>query len=895
MSDRVELLLSQLTLEEKATLTAGDSMWSIAGLPHRGIPALRVTDGPNGARGLSGTSACFPCGSALAATWNTALIQQIGAELGRETRSKGAAVLLAPTVNIHRSPLNGRNFECFAEDPYLAGQMAIAYIHGLQSQGVAACVKHYVCNDSEYQRMALDVVVDERTLREIYLAPFEMAVKEGGSWAVMAAYNRVNGTYASENIDLLKRILKEEWGFDGLVMTDWFAAKSTTRCFESGLDLEMPGPALLFGPRLVPPIRAGALRETELDDKVRRYLGLAERTGVLDSDGPQEQPSPDRPAARTLIRQAARESMVLLKNERNVLPLAPTEVAALAVTGPMARTGTIRGGGSAFVNPHYVVHPLAAIQQAVSAETDILYEKGCHNHLYTPLLEPAELGAAQGEACIRIEYFPNPDFTGAPVAQEMRTSSEIFWFGALPAGVEPGFAARVTVPFQATTAGKHQFGLTSAGWARMQMDGQTVLNNWEEFEPGNTYFGMGSVEKIHTVHLEAGQQRELVLEFGAIPGRPFSAVRLGAVLPLADDAIARAAHAAHKAQAALVFVGLNADWESEGHDRQHMDLPGRQNELVSAVAARNPHTIVIVNAGAPVTMPWINDVAAVLQVWYPGQEYGHAVSDLLFGAESPAGRLPITFPKRLEDTPAFTHYPGQGGQVWYGEGLFVGYRYYDFKDVEPLFPFGHGLSYTSFAYSNLQIGPAEQGGGEGFRLTADIRNTGTRPGDEVVQLYVGPQSPSGIRPWRELKGFRRVRLDPGSVAPVEFRLSPRDFAFFDVRARSWKAMAGTYQVHLGASSRDMRLTQTVQLAADWQERRHAGRAGITLDTPIPLIMAHQRTELWAGLGDLAPMPQVMMLMAYAMEEGLTLHDLSDLAPELFAPELLAHILTRLQT
>ena len=894
MSERVAQLLASLALEEKATLTAGDSMWSIPGLLHQGIPSMRVTDGPNGARGLSGTSACFPCGSALAATWNTTLIQKIGAELGLETQSKGASVLLAPTVNIHRSPLNGRNFECFSEDPHLAGQMAIAYIHGLQSQGVAACVKHYVCNDSEYQRMAIDVVVDERTLREIYLAPFEMAVKEGGSWAVMASYNRVNGIYASESVDLLKRILKEEWGFDGLVMTDWFAAKTIRRCFVGGLDLEMPGPPRMFGPQLVQPIQAGELSERELDDKVQRYLRLAERTGVLDGNGPQETPSPDRPASRALIRQAARESMVLLKNENAVLPLDTGKVSSLAVTGPMAHIGTIMGGGSAFVNPPYVVHPLAALQQAVSADTEILHEKGCHNHRNTPLLEPEMMGAQEGEARIKIEYFPTHDFAGEPVAQEMRMSSEIFWFGALPDGVESGFAARVTIPFVATASGEHQFGLTTAGLARLQWDGAPILNNWEEFVPGDTYFGMGSVEKIHTTCLEAGTQHELTLEFGTMPGRPFGAVRLGAVPPLAPNAVEQAAQAARKAQAALVFVGLNADWESEGHDRQHMDLPGRQNELVSAVASQNPNTVVIVNAGAPVTMPWLNEVAAVLHVWYPGQEYGNAVTDVLLGAESPAGRLPITFPKRLADTPAFTNYPGQGGQVRYGEGLFVGYRYYDFKDVEPLFPFGHGLSYTSFAYSNLQIAPGGPSLEDGFRLTADIQNTGSRKGDEVVQLYVGPQTPSNARPLRELKGFQRVTLEPGAHAQVEFRISPRDLAFFDVRSQGWKALSGTHLIHLGASSRDIRLTGEAHLATDWLEHPPDVSAGLSLDTPLPMIMAHKQEELFAALGEAAQMPQMMMLVAYAMEEGLTLNDLSDFVPEILAHEKLQHILTLLQ-
>lgn len=887
MSDRVEHLLSKLTLEEKATLTAGDTLWSIPGLPHQGIPSMRVTDGPNGARGQSGTSACYPCGTALAATWNPDLIQRIGADLGIETKNKGASVLLAPTVNIHRSPLNGRNFECFSEDPHLAGRMAVAYIQGLQSEGVAACIKHFVCNDSEYQRMAIDVQVDERTLHEIYLPPFEMAVKEGGTWAVMASYNRVNGVYASENFELLKRLLKEAWGFDGLVMTDWFGAKTTRRCFEGGLDLEMPGPPLMFGPKLAKHIQSGELSESELDDKVRRYLLLAERTGVLDGNGPEEEPWQDRPATRALIRQAARESAVLLKNEGDILPFSKSALSSLAVIGPMARTGAIMGGGSAFVTPPYVAHPLAAIEQAISSETEIAYAKGCHNHLHCPLLDPEMMGAKDGEAPVKIEYFNNQDFTGESVAQEMRVSTDVFWFGALPDGVEPGFAARVTMPLTPMAAGEYQFGLTNAGLARMQLDGKSVLNNWEEFMPGSSYFGMGSVEKIHKVYLEAGTRHEVIVEFGIMPGRPFGAVRLGAVPPLPDNAIELAAQAAQKAQAAVVFVGLNSDWESEGHDRLDMELPGQQNELVSAVAAQNPNTVVLVNAGAPVTMPWIDEVAAALLVWYPGQEYGNAVTDLLFGKGNPAGRLPFTMPKRLEDTPAFVNYPGQGGQVRYGEGLFVGYRYYDFKDVEPLFPFGHGLSYTSFAYSNLQVEPTDCEGAAGFQISVDVKNTGTHTGDEVVQLYAGPQKTSSSRPPRELKGFKRLALEPGEQICVKFQISPRDLAYYDVQSGGWKALAGPYQAHLGASSRDIRLSGDLNLEREWFECPPS--ADFALDTPLSLVMAHKQKELFEGLEEASQIPQMMMMVPFAVQEGLTLNDLTDFVPDLLTTERLDNI------
>ena len=378
-------------------------------------------------------------------------------------------------------------------------------------------------------------------------------------------------------------------------------------------------------------------------------------------------------------------------------------------------------------------------------------------------------------------------------------------------------------------------------------------------------------------------------------GRPFGAVRLGVVPPLGDDAVELAAQAARKAQAALVFVGLNADWESEGHDRQHMDLPGRQNELVSAVASRNPSTVVIVNAGAPVTMPWIEEVAAVMHVWYPGQEYGNSVTDLLFGEANPAGRLPITFPKRLQDTPAFTNYPGQGGQVRYGEGIFVGYRYYDFKDVEPLFPFGHGLSYTSFAYSDLQIVAVEKEAASAFLISAIVKNIGAFKGDEVVQLYVGPHTQSTSRPPKELKGFIRVTLDPGAESHVEFQISARDLAFYDVRTGGWKAVAGTYTARLGASSRDIRLAGAIQLEEDWLENVADNSGALTLDSPIPRIMAQKQGALFDALGEAAQTPQMMMLMGHALEEGLTINDLSNTLPDLLTPETLEKISAILQT
>lgn len=894
--DIIHNLLSQLTLAEKALLTAGDSLWSLPPVPRLGIPAMQVTDGPNGARGPLGagvTSACFPCGTALAATWNEALIEQVGMALAHETRAKGASVLLAPTINIHRSPLNGRHFECFSEDPLLSGKAAAAYIRGLQSQGIAACVKHYVCNDSEYQRQALDIRVDERTLHEIYLVPFEFAVKEGKAWAVMAAYNRVNGVYAAESALLLQQILKEDWQFDGPVMSDWFGTRSTGRSFTGGLDLEMPGPGRMLGPGLAGKIENGELDPALLDDKVLRYLRLAHRTGVLASDGPGPAHADDRPATRALIRQAACQSFVLLRNEDNLLPFSGEQLQSLAVIGPNARLGKIMGGGSAFVNPHYIVHPLQALEERLGAEVGISHHQGCHNHRRTPLLEPETLGGANGEPGVWVEYFDNPDFAGEPIAQEERHTSELMWFGRLPDRVQPGFAARVTLRFTPSVTGPHEFGLTVAGLARLRYGREVVINNWEEYVPGDFYFGMGSAEKRYTTDLQQGETCTLTVEFTGGSDRPFGVARLGAVPPLPENAMELAAAAAREADVALVCVGLNEDWESEGYDRMHMDLPGAQNELVSAVAASNPNTIAVVNAGAPVTMPWIEDVAAVLYVWYPGQEFGNALADVLLGTANPAGRLPVTLPRRLRDTPSFINYPGENGYVQYGEGIFVGYRYYDHKDIAPLFPFGHGLSYTSFAYERLRI--SQEDGTPDIRVEMDITNTGLRVGDEVVQIYAGAVAPSTARAPRTLQGFRRISLKPGEQTAVEFRLSGRELAYYDVRTQGWKAEAGTYRIEIGASSRDIRLSGEIVLATDWYEKPPGGLATISLDTPLPLVLAQKRGALFAGLGEAAQMPQFMMILGFALEEGWSLNEIADYVPDILTPEKLAAIGTALET
>ncbi len=744
MSDVVDHLLCQMTLPEKVSLLAGSDMWHTAAIERLGIPALKVTDGPNGARGveMAGgmTAACFPAGVSLAATWNTALVERIGQALAQETKTKGASVLLGPTVNIHRSPLGGRNFESFSEDPYLTAQMAVAYITGVQSQGVGATVKHYACNDSEFERFRISAEVSERALREIYLPPFQAAVREANTWALMAAYNLVNGIAASEHPALLQDILRQEWGFEGVVMSDWFfSVKSTAASVNAGLDLEMPGPGQWRGEKLLQAVRDGEVAESTIDESVRCLLLLLSRTGTFAH--PEEEPEQaiNRPEHRTLIREAAAEGMVLLKNEQNVLPLQREQLTSMAIIGPNAKVAQIMGGGSAQVNPHYAVTPLEGVLNNVGERVTVVYEPGCTGHKLLPLLDSTHVfagneGSAHG---LTVEYFNGTAPTGTPVWTEQTPSTELLWLGPLPEAVNAQqFAVRASGRFVPRETGSYTFGLTSAGRSRLFLDEEEVIDNWASQTPGDTYFGMGSAETTYSVELAAAQEYPFTLEYSKNADLMLSAVRLGCLPPLPTDMKERAATLAAQSDVALVFAGLSGEWESEGFDRVDMALPGEQDALIAKVAEANPRTIVVLNSGSPIAMPWLEKVAAVVLAWYPGQECGNAIADVLFGDVNPSGKLPQTFPVRLEDNPTYLDFPGENGKMQYSEGIFVGYRYYEKKKVAPLFPFGFGLSYTTFDYGSLRLSAQEIAPGEMLQVSIDVTNTGQQQGQEVVQLYM---------------------------------------------------------------------------------------------------------------------------------------------------------------
>lgn len=895
----LEDLLNQMTLQEKVAMLAGSDMWHTVPVERLGIPAIKVSDGPNGARGGGGftdsvKAACFPAGISLASTWNIELVERIGQALGQEARSKGARVLLAPTVNTHRSPLNGRNFECYSEDPYLSGRMAIAYITGVQSQGIGATIKHFVCNDSEYQRNSISSEVGERALREIYLAPFQAAVHEAKPWAIMASYNKINGTFAGENAYTLTEILRKEWNFDGVAMSDWFGTQSTAASVNAGLDLEMPGPAAWRGEKLLQAVERGEVDEATVNESVRRLLRLIERVGAFEHPTEEPERAIDLPQHRAIAREAAAEGIVLLKNERNVLPLQPEKLASLAIIGPNARTARIMAGGSAQVNSHYAVTPLNAIVERVGKQISPGYELGCTNHKYLPLLDMNLLASRESETehGLTTEYFNSPDFSGPPVLTTLSPGTELFWLDSPPTNVNPQqFSVRATGHFTPETNGYYTFSLISAGLSRLLIDGQEVIDNWNQQQRGEAFFGMGSTEVTCSVEMTAGQTYILSIEYSK-GNAALTAVRLGCLPPMSANPLERASELAAASDVALVFVGLSDEWESEGFDRPDLELVGEQRTLIERVAAANKNTIVILNTGSPIAMPWLDQVAAVVQAWYPGQECGHAIADVLFGDVNPSGKLPQTFPARLEDNPAYINYPGENGQVHYGEGIFVGYRYYETKKIAPLFPFGFGLSYTTFHYDTLlQLSTREIGSGETLEASVNVTNSGTRAGQEVVQLYIRDKAASVQRPEKELKAFTKVRLEPGESQTITFTIAQDALAYYDILKHTWVAEAGEFEVLVGSSSRDIHATGTFVLTASSDIGGHARNMQFSLESSIAQLLSNESAR--AVLFQHIP-PELADSAQAGMVANLNLVQVANFVPDILTNDVLQAIASDLK-
>ncbi len=704
VDQRVADLLKRMTLEEKATMLSGSAWMDSAPIERLGIPAIKMADGPMGLRSWAGSSAItnsstntvkvettsFPSGVAMAATWDTALVQREGRAIAQEVKAMGRDMILGPTVNINRVPLWGRNFEGYGEDPFLSGQLGVAYIRGVQGEGVIPSVKHFAANNEEFERHRLDEKIDERTLHEIYLPAFKAAVQQADVWTVMSAYEKVNGEYCAENPYLLTDILKKEFGFKGFVVSDWGSTYSTAPTVNAGMDLEMPGgppaKAMLSSPRTImsgnsgtwleadkvlADVKAGKITEATIDDNVSRILRVILLSGLMDHPHTQTG-EVDTPEQQKIAREGETEGIVLLKNQSNLLPIDPAKIHSIAVIGPNALVARTGGGGSSLVRPKYAVSPQQGIQK--------------------------------------------------------RAGSKIQVTSSLGVG----------------------------------MEGEDATHDTPEARAND--------------------------------------------LKAATDAAA-------KADVAILVVGRYNKLESEGFDVKTMDLPAGQDELIAAVERANPRTVVVLNTGDPVTMvKWLDTTPALLDMWYGGQEGGNALASILFGDANPSGKLPVSLPKRFEDSPAAKNYPGQNLHTDYSEGIYVGYRYYDTENVEPQFPFGFGLSYTTFEYSDLKLGTIEHGGINGrWGFSVKVRNTGSRAGAEVVQLYVHDGHSKIDRPAHELKAFSRIELKPGESKTVEFNLTNPDFKYWSPQTKEWTLDPGTFEVQVGASSRDIRLKTPVEI------------------------------------------------------------------------------------
>ena len=820
IEQRVDALLKQLSLLDKITLLSGSDSWNTAPISRLGIPALTMTDGPHGVRTnqpdagrpVSSPTTAFPTGVSMASTWNPALVEQAAQALAEETLAAGCDILLGPCVNIVRTPIAGRNFESYSEDPYLAGQIGAAYVRGLQSKNVGASLKHYALNNQEIERGRGSSQADERTMREIYLPHFETIVKEAQPWTVMCSYNRINGVYASQHHTLLNEILKDEWGFDGVVVSDWGANHTVFESVKGGLDLEMPGPAKYYGSLLVEAVNNWQIEEADIDRAARRVLRMLARSGRMDA--PRPQGAMNTQAHRDTARQVAEESITLLKNKDHILPIrpgsGPGDIKTIAVIGPAAVEMSISGGGSAYVEPPYRSGPLTALQASIGDQAEIRYEPGCDNFVQLPTLKASYCRPARGEGFGLLgEYFNNPDLAGAPVVERMEHRIDYWWFGAGPvAGVKDYLSIRWSGTLTVPTSGRYTFQISHSAHLTLRLQDQVLIDS-----QGAIGLGATRVQEARAVvMLESGKAYPIRVELTQNGPADMTHARLSfAATPEQDDRIERAAALAREADLALVFVGDTEAFETEGWDRPDLRLPAGQDELIHAVARANPNTVVVLNTGAPIEMPWLDEIAGLLQAYFPGLEGGQAVKRVLLGETNPSGKLTVTYPKRFQDTPSFPNlsYPG-AREVQYGEGIFVGYRYYDHAQCETLFPFGYGLSYSTFEYSDLQA-PDEIRSGESFEVSIRVANTGQRTGKEVVQLYIGDPTSSVARPPKELKGFAKVELQPGQSQIVRFQINPRALSFYDVLTHQWKAEPGLFKLLVGSSSRDIRVQRSFTL------------------------------------------------------------------------------------
>lgn len=813
---QIQALLEEMTPAEKVNMCHAVTKFTSGGVPRLGIPPLSMSDGPHGVReeiaadswdavgGDQDYATYLPTGTALAATWNRECARLFGEVLGAEARDRGKDVILGPGVNMVRSPLCGRNFEYYGEDPYQAGELAAEAIQGIQSQGTAACVKHFALNSQELRRHEVNATCSERALRELYLPAFESAVVKGGAMTLMGAYNRFRGQKCCQNDYLLNQILKKEWGFDGVVISDWAGVTDTFEAARNGMDIEMGTGEEYHNYYLADPflraVENGEIEMAVLDDKVRRILRLMFRLGVI-GDG-SRRPAGERntPAHQAAARAIASEAITLLKNEKSLLPLDAGKIRRLLVVGDNADCRHHFGGHSSAVKALYEVTPLEGLKRLLEgAGVEIRsfrgYPVGSGAGLPIPssLMGIVDAGAGtRGWSC---EIYDNHRRIGAPVRSLPLESPEFDPAKDLPEELRgKDYGVMLTGVFTPKKSEAWTFVLDGCSQACLGCEGVNFVENCKSEE---------NVCGTATLPLEAGRSYKLEIPVNIHVGVPIYPVRLTAVpggVGAADVKDEELFAAAREADAVLFFGGLNHTFDAEGSDRKDMALHDGQNELVSALAKINPRIAVVLVGGSPMEMPWIDEVPAVVQMWYAGMEAGNAIADVLFGRVNPSGKLPFTFPKRLADSPAHALDDYQPLICHYAEDLLMGYRWFDTKQIEPLFPFGHGLSYTAFEYGEPMV---ETDGGE-VVVRMKLANVGSRSGRETVQLYIAPPKSAFLRPAQELKGFAKVALEPGESREVEIRLNARSFAIYHPDKREWFVEPGRYLLRLGASSRDIR-------------------------------------------------------------------------------------------
>lgn len=814
---RVNDLLLKMTLEEKIDYLGGYQEFYIRPVERLGIPAIKLSDGPLGVRNY-GPATSYPAGIELASTWNTDLVNKVGHALGRDAHARGVQILLGPGINIYRSPLNGRNFEYYGEDPFLSGKMAAAYIRGVQSEKVVATVKHFAANNQEWNRHNVSSDVDERTLREIYLPAFEMAVKEGHVSALMTSYNPVNGVHASQNNHLINEILKGDWGFKGLVMSDWVSVYDGVGAANGGLDLEMPSGAYMNQKNLISAVKGGKVKESTIDDKVRRILTVIFQYGFYDNlQTDKNQPLYD-PENNLISLQAAREGIVLLKNEQNVLPLDKTKIKSIAVIGPNANI-LPAGGGSSYTTPFRYVTALSGITNLAGDNTKVFYSPGIEDNsdnftfrnavFYSSknakgTIEPEQAFQSDANWGLWAEYYDNKDLKGEPKVTCLEKQVNNLWTQSPAKGISKDiFSVRWTGLIKTPKTGDYEFLVRGDDGYRLYIDNKLVLDRWKD-QPANS--------ETVVVRLEANIAHAVKLEYYQNSGK--AEIRFGWREPVQledNEAIRLAA----KSDVAIVCIGFDRNSESESSDRT-FTLPRGQEELINAVAKVNPNTIVVLNAGGNVsTFNWLGKVKGLIHTWYSGQEGGTALAEILFGVTNPSGKIPASFEKKWEDNPTFNNYydTNKNLHVEYKEGLMVGYRYYDTKNIEPLFPFGFGLSYTTFEYQNLKITPETISlkRDDKVTVTFDVKNTGNREGAEISQVYLHEVKSKVERPYKELKGFDKIVLKAGETKTISIQLDRRALSYYNVNKKNWIADPGNFEVLVGSSSKDIRLKGTFLL------------------------------------------------------------------------------------